>query len=64
MPLGPEPGELDEAAVMPLDSKSPGLEPSDQTVTDSEIIDLDDSDPGAPDLSAPDTDSGDTEPHA
>ena len=64
VPLGPEPGELDEAAVMPLDSKSPGLEPSDQTVTDSEIIDLDDSDLGAPDLSAPDTESGDTEPHA
>ena len=49
---------------MPLDSKSPGLEPSDQTVTDSEIIDPDDSNSGALDLSAPDIDSGGTEPNA
>ena len=64
MPLGPETGELDEAAVMPLDSKSTGLEPPDQAVTDSAITDLDDSDSGAPDLSAPGIDSGDTEPNA
>ena len=64
VPLGSETGELNEAAVMPLDSKSPGLKPSDQTVTDSEIIDPDDSNSGALDLSAPDIDSGGTEPNA